>query len=33
MSRFFQDIVDHQLYTDWAQTLDWIVNDKNFDRN
>ncbi len=33
MSRFFQDIVDHQLYTDWAQTLDWIVNDKKFDRN
>lgn len=31
MSNFFQNIVDNNLFNDWAATLDWLVNDNKFD--
>lgn len=31
MSNFFQKIVDYQLFNEWAETLDWLVDDNKFD--
>ena len=31
MSKFFQSIVDYKLFDDWADTLDWLVDDNKFD--
>ena len=31
MGNLFQNIVDDNLFNDWAATLDWLFNDKKFD--
>ncbi|MBR5156980.1 MAG: hypothetical protein IKW59_04345 [Clostridia bacterium] len=31
MSKFFQNIIDNNLFINWAATLDWLVNDNKFD--
>ena len=33
MSNFFQNIVDNNLFNDWAATLDWLVNDNKFEKS
>ncbi len=30
MNKFFQDIVDYNLFADWAKTLDWLCDDNKF---
>ena len=32
MSTFFQNIVDYKLFNEWAETLDWLVDDNKFDK-
>ncbi len=31
MSKFFQTMVDTNLYKEWAETIDWLVDDEKFD--